>query len=532
MRFANVSTTDDALTAEVAINRHSLPGKFGEVTPPDTNAAARDDLIAAKSRPESSARSYHLRCKLAGQTMNPFDAISIAPGVEMPKLGPAQRNRLRELGDRCGETVVYDGTGAAATSGALLILLEPINALRAEALIDSLSDTTVVAIPLGENPAFDAIKDRLTTHGAIGAEGAEGPHHLWWGGRASLTAPTGVYRADGLLLASCGRGDAASGEHLARLRAEIGLFGFESSVEAMPDEWADEARSTWKIDFILQQLDRSDRPLLWIAPEVALKRRPILPQALGCDVAFHRRCDGTVDTRVMGFRPTEPARALLRVWRRLSAAFPDLPESYVFDQAWILTCAQRQLETAWLPRSYCETDPLIRGAALQLPWAASNRDAELNYDVHPQRARRFGRPQPPEPVLVMQERQPRHRPIMVVVRDVREAPAIALSAAVEAIAAAFTADSGGFARLELVLCEDLAEIDRLMADYDDGWVVPVNPTGDFPSDGFARFSRHAAAIGDVALPDAAPDGSVVDLPWGARRNGQRLGPFIRRPLPA
>jgi len=462
--------------------------------------------------------------------MNRCEEFQISPDMAMPRLGTAQRRRLRALAERCGTTVVGDGTGAAGSPGALLILTEPIHAVRAEAVIGALDDRAIVAIPCSENPAFDAIKQRLTPHGQIGAEGAEGPHHLWWGGLAPLAAPTGVYPADGLVLASCGDDDGADG-NLARLRREIELFGLAAVVEPMPDDLSAGARATWTIDFILRQLEQSDRPLLWLAPEARLQRRPILPQALDCDVGFHRVWDGTIDPRVMCFRPTEPTRALLRVWRRLTAAFPDLPQGFVLDQAWVLTTAQRQLETAWLPRSYCETDPLIRGATLQLPWAAEDPDAAPGYDLRPQRARRFGRPQPPEPVLVMQGRQSWHRPIMVVMRGVRAATAAALCAAVEAIAAAFDADPGGFARMELVLCEDLAEIGKLMADYDEGWVVAVTPAADFPADGFARFGHLAGLVRDDDTLTVAPDAPVTG-PGGVRRADQRLGPFIRRPLPA
>ncbi|NEW87044.1 hypothetical protein DU475_07180 [Rhodopseudomonas sp. WA056] len=446
----------------------------------------------------------------------------------MPRLGEAQRARLRQLAERCTGTVFWDKATTTVAPGTLVIVPEPIDALRAETLVDSLDETSVVVIPTGASPAFDPLKARLKAHGVIGTDGAASPHQFWWGGRRSLAPQTGIYRPDGIVLASCCLAGTQPDDTLARLRSEIDLFGLTGMVAELPR--AEVGYGTWKIDFIIDQLDERDLPLLWLAPDVSVKRYPVLAQALDCDLAFHRRANGVVDPRVMVFRPTEATHALLQVWRKLSLACPDLPESFVFDQAWILTTAQTPLETASLPQSYCEADPTIRAATLRVPPVFD--DTVICAGRYPRIAHRFGRPRAPEPALIMKSPEPRRQPVIVVISAHRDAPQGSACAALQSLASAFAADSGGFAQLELVLCEETAEMSQLMASYDEGWVVPAATDGYFPSDTFVRLAERTRAACSL---DVSARGSVAGLfsaaiSAQARWSQYGLGPFIRRPL--
>ncbi|NEW93314.1 hypothetical protein DY468_15255 [Rhodopseudomonas sp. BR0M22] len=413
-----------------------------------------------------------------------------------------------------------------------MILLEPINALRAEALVDALDDAATIAIPCSASSAFDPVKTRLEAHGTIGVDGADAPHQLWWGGRRPPAAPTGIYRPDGIVVTTCYLHGTQSGEALLRLQAEADLFGLKPIVQELPQTPVGYVAS--KIAFIMEQLDRTTRPLLWIAPDVAVKQHPVLLQALNFDVAFHRRKDGVADPRVMAFRPTEATRALLRVWQRLSFDFPDLPESFVFDQAWILTTAQQPLETSWLPGSYCEADSTIRSATFRVPPPVFDIDTALCSGSYPRIARRFGRPHAPEPALIIKGRNPQRHPVMVVITGHRDAAPGKVSTAFQAIASAFAADCGGFAQLELVLCEETAEMRQLMANYDDGWVVPAAADGHFPPDTFVRLGRRAAladAAGSLDIAAPSPVTNIVSAAMSAQARWSQhgLGPFIRRP---
>uniref|UniRef100_Q07TJ3 Uncharacterized protein n=1 Tax=Rhodopseudomonas palustris (strain BisA53) TaxID=316055 RepID=Q07TJ3_RHOP5 len=472
--------------------------------------------------------------------MNLLDEASIVPGFEMPRLGAAQRCRLQQLSQRVAETVVWDGVGALPRPDALVVVLEPANAAHVEALVRSLDRGSIVALPFGENPVFDPIKSKLVAHGLIGAEGAEAPHQLWWGSVEPLRPRTGIYRRDGALFVSCYARGSIPEPTLARFCAHLELLGLDSVVEEIATDAGSMMRGTDKIDFITRQLNVSMRPVFWIDPAAIVRQLPLLPQSLGCDVAFCHRGRGEIETRALFFRPTATTNALLEVWHRLSMAYPDLPEHFLFDQAWILTCAQRSIETAWLPGSYAECDPVIRGATIELETMARARNSRQPFDLDPAIDRRFGRAQTPEPHLIMPGTDWRHRPIMVVIRDVQAASARDVGALVECIASAFEADAGGFCRLEIMLCTSDDEVASVVRLDGEGWVVLAGADEWFAPDAFAALGRAAEAIGPGS-PEH--DGSMVadvknsvvsfappEIQAPARREVTHPGALLRRPM--
>jgi hypothetical protein len=427
--------------------------------------------------------------------MNFLDEAPMVPGLEIPRLGAVQRRRLQQLSRRAAETVVWDGVGALSRPDALVVVLEPANAARVEALIRSLDRGSIVALPFGENPVFDPIKSKLVAHGLIGAEGAGAPHQLWWGGVEPLRPPTGIYRRDDTLFVSCYARGTIPHSTLARFGAHLELLGLDNVVEEISTEVGATLRGTDKIDFIMRQLEADTRPVYWIDPAAILRQHPLLPQSLGCDVAFCRRRGGGIETRALFFRPTAPASALLEVWRRLSMAYPDLPENFLFDQAWILTCAQRSIETAWLPQSYAQCDPVIRETTIELETTGGARSSLQTFDFHLMFGRRFGRAHAPEPHLIMPGTDWRHRPIVVVIRDVHTATALGVGMVVERVASAFEADAGGFCRLEIVLCTSDDDVASVVQLDDEGWVVFAGADEWFALDAFAELGRAAEAIG-------------------------------------
>ncbi|ABD86433.1 hypothetical protein [Rhodopseudomonas palustris] len=419
--------------------------------------------------------------------MNVLDEIQTAARLPSLTLGPAQRNRLAQL---CVQRtpVVWDATCAAPPGGAVIVL-DPASTARMEALVGSLDPDAIVIIPFGEHPAFDGLKAKLAIHGSIGAEGAAAPHHLWWGGVKPLSARTGMYSKAGTLLLSSYRNGSVPERQLMRFRGYIDLNGLDCVIERSPNE--PRARGTHKIDFILRQLQAGDRPVFWIDTGAEIRRHPVLPQSLGCDFAVHRKRGGELDTAAMFFRPTEPARALLQAWRDLSLGYPDLPEHFLLDQAWILTAAQRQIETAWLPEDYCQTDPALRdGATIVIDHTRFERSAAQLPTRHLLAARRFGRQQAPEPHLIMKGMDGARGAITVVVRDVLGRDASQVGGAVEAISRAFAADCGGFSKLELVLCGWADDVHAVMQIEDNGWVLVTDPAERLRPDAFKAPDRH------------------------------------------
>src|SRR3954466_16186358 len=98
------------------------------------------------------------------------------------KLGAAQRRRLEWLAGSYGTAVMQTGAEMSAGDSGVIIVAEPPSGARAELLCRTLHAGCVVAIPFGENPAFDFFKSKLIEFGTVGPWGDDGPHELWWGG--------------------------------------------------------------------------------------------------------------------------------------------------------------------------------------------------------------------------------------------------------------------------------------------------------------------------------------------------------------
>jgi hypothetical protein len=409
-------------------------------------------------------------------------------------------------------------------------------------LVRSLHENSIVIIPSGENPTFDVLKSRLFAYGSIGAEGAGSPHHLWWGGVKPLVVPTGLYRKqDTLFVSTCAR-ECLTEDKASRLTAALDRLGLDSLVEATAADGAS-AHGLAKIDFIVRQWEQTDRPIFWIAAEADVRQHPLLPQALGCDFAVHKRRSGEIDTGALFFHRTDAARDLLKIWQRLTSSYPDLPEAFLLDQAWTLVASQRQIETAWLPDTYWHTgNGGACGSAVVIQCdpihVAANSDHNLALRCH--RARRFGRHQAPEPHLIMRATGSTRGPITVLIRDVLASDAGNVNGAIEATARAFAANAGGFSQLELVLCGWEDDVESVMRIEDDSWVLVTDPSERLQPSAFAMLDlstvmRAGAAPGEVcATMSAWESGAVIrlaDKMLGAKikRSGKHHASLVKRP---
>src|SRR3954468_12359808 len=90
------------------------------------------------------------------------------------KLGPAQQRRLEWLVGRYGTPVMQTGAEMSAGDSGVIIVAGPPSGARAELFRRTLHAGCVVAIPFGENPAFDFLKSKLTEFGTVGPCGADG----------------------------------------------------------------------------------------------------------------------------------------------------------------------------------------------------------------------------------------------------------------------------------------------------------------------------------------------------------------------
>ncbi|MGP9814348.1 hypothetical protein ACTZWT_22790 [Rhodopseudomonas sp. NSM] len=412
-----------------------------------------------------------------------------------PRLGAAQLARLRQLVGGYPVVVCWDGMSPVPATAAAVVVLDATNAARIEMLIGSLHENAIIILPTSENPAFDLLKSKLYAHGSIGAEGAEAPHHVWWGGVKPPVVRTGVYRREDTLFVSATPHDDADGATARGLMTDLSQLGLDAMVAplAAPDAAAQRCA---RVDFILEQWGRAGRGVFWIDPAARVAAHPLLPQAAGCDFAVHRQPNGAMTTGALYFNQTDAARALLEMWQRLTHAYPDLPDSFLLDQAWVLITSQRQIETAWLPDAYWRADELAarEHSVIVRPSGAADAEPQLDRFAAPlQLGRRFSRHQAPEAHLIMTAPGAGRGPITVVVRDVLATGARHIGSVVEAITRVFAADNGGFSQLEVVLCAWDEDIDQVLQIRDYSWVLLMDPSEPVTEDIFRALP---GAIGE------------------------------------
>ncbi len=457
-------------------------------------------------------------------------------------LGEIQRYRLRQLLRRHRGTVFWNGSSGVEEADLAVIVLNAANPPRIETLVRSLHENSIVIVPSGENPAFDFLKSKLHAYGSIGSQGTMAPHHIWWGGVKPLCVPTGLYpRTDTLFVSSFLR--TSPFEHRpVRLAGDLERLGLQNVIEGM--DITAPSSPTFKIDFIIRQWERANRPLFWIAPDATVCRHPVLPQSIGCDFAVYKSRSGQMETGVVFFHQTEPARALLDTWQQLAHEYPDVPEAFLLDQAWTLVSSQRQIETAWLPDDYwrAAAQGARRGAAvIQYDRVEASPVPDPSIVQRFQRARRYGRHQAPESHLVMQGSSSHTGgPITVLIRDVLAGDAESVSSAIEAAAAAFAADPGAFSRMEVVLCAWDEDVDSVMQIADDSWVLLTDPSERLQRDAFSKLPVADTKTGSTphAIYSAATTNHsaqifrLADPSLGAKlkRSGKYGRSFLTRPL--
>src|SRR5882757_3593485 len=437
-------------------------------------------------------------------------------------LGAIQRHHLLQLIRRYCGTVLWDGVSTVTAPAVSVVVLNTATAPSIEMLVSSLHENSIVIIPFGENPAFDFLKSKLHAYGSIGSQGTTAPHHIWWGGVKPLSVPTGLYRKEDMLFISLFPRGFISEEKASRLAADLEQLGLDRVVEGSKSEILS---GLPKIDLIIRQWERANRPIFWIDPEARVFHHPVLPQSLGCDFAVHKRQSGEMEIGAMFFHQTEAARALLDTWHRLTRAYPDLPEAFLFDQAWTLVSAQRQIETAWLPDTYWHPAGLQswnRTGVIQYDPVDRPRPSEEYFTLPFQRARRFGRHQAPEAHLIMQGVATTRGAITVLIRDVLAGNAQSVSGAIEAAAKAFAADPGGFSRMEVVLCAWDDDVDAVMEIEDATCVLLTDPSERLELNAFSKLDTFDAVRIDLPLRQEQIQGGHRT----SRENGNRI-PALR-----
>ncbi len=352
--------------------------------------------------------------------------------------------------------IMQTGAETSTTKSGVVIVAEPPSGARAELFCRALHAGCAVAIPFGENPAFDFLKSKLTEFGTIGPCGADGPHELWWGGIAwPVVEFNDASSAAPLRIISCyphGTDEAPA----RRLRQTLERFQLDFDIQPIASEAGDRLGWIEKIDFIVRMWRQYRQPLLFVEADSVLRQPPLLPVNLECDVALHKWNGWEMSARTLYLGTSDATGALLQTWRQLATVFPAIWEGYLLDQAWSLISSQMPLDTVWLPRSYhtLTGEFAARQAAIihNLPATAADLGPDQNFAADQRVARRAGRTGARDSLIVLRSPVISNKSVAVILREVESCDARAVAASIEALTSAFAGDCGGFGQLELSLC--------------------------------------------------------------------------------
>ena len=425
------------------------------------------------------------------------------------KLGTAQRHRLEWLAARYGApAMLADAEISAAASGVVLVD-EPPSGARAELFCRTLHAGRVVAIPFGENPAFDFLKSKLTEFGTVGPCGADGPHELWWGGvEWPETESNGPLPATPPRIISCyrrGIDDAPA----RRLRKALERLQLAFDIEPIATEAGDPIGCVDKADFMLRMWRQHRQPLLFVEIDAAVRRLPLLPVSLECDIAVHKWNRWEMSARTLYLGTSDASEALLQTWQQLAAIHPAIWEGYLLDQAWSLVSSQMPLDTVWLPRSYhaLSGEFAARQATIihNLPATTGDLGPDPDFAADLRVARRAGRTGARDSLIVLRSPIISNKSVAVILRDAESRDARAVAATIEALTSAFARDCGGYGQFELSLCawQDDIRIAREAATLAQCRVLEIGAGQTVNPDMFCALAQREAV--HVPSPTTAAD---------------------------
>ena len=210
---------------------------------------------------------------------------------------------------------------------------------------------------------YDEGKSLLVEHGTIGScDDYPGPM-LWWGG---LEAETARGSAAGVpIVISFYTTGTPYEEEVKGLQGSLARLGLEHVVQGVKPAGSWEANCAMKARYIRDELDRLDRPVLWVDADAVVRRAPVLLSGGEMDLAVHKFAGWQFASGTVYFNRTPMARMVLDRWVELCETRPGIWDQIHLDAAWESVAARHPLRTQWLPASYTKIFDAEVGAAFE-----------------------------------------------------------------------------------------------------------------------------------------------------------------------
>ena len=180
--------------------------------------------------------------------------------------------------------------------------------------------------------------------------------------------------------------------HARQLRAECNRLGLDSHIERRPSAGGYLENTCQKPTFLLECLERFQRPVLWIDVDGSIRRLPDHFRERGWDMQARRMPPvrpRTWHVGTMYWEPTDVALAFIRRWIELTG---DMSDESSLEQAW-----QEQghtLKARDIPSTYFEIPtprrPMTRECVIfhRLSSGASKRQQTARFNAHEEQERR------------------------------------------------------------------------------------------------------------------------------------------------
>ncbi|MEL6498196.1 MAG: class I SAM-dependent methyltransferase [Planctomycetota bacterium] len=197
---------------------------------------------------------------------------------------------------------------------------------------------------------YDEGKALLVEHGTIGSCEDYPTPMLWWGGDEAESprgSAAGVPAVVSYYTVGTPYADEVKG-----LLGSCAKLGLDHHVRGVESAGSWEANCAMKARFIRDELDRLDRPVLWVDADAVIRRPPVLLSGGEPDFAVHKFRGWQFASGTVYFNRTPLARRVVDRWVELCEARPEIWDQIHLDSAWESVAARYPLRTQWLPAGY------------------------------------------------------------------------------------------------------------------------------------------------------------------------------------
>jgi SAM-dependent methyltransferase len=170
----------------------------------------------------------------------------------------------------------------------------------------------------------------------------------------SVWKSTKGVRSDPFLVVSFFTNDPVYRRHIERLHNGLEEFGLEYELFMIDSLGGWELNCAFKSAFVVEQMMKSGRPVIWLDADSTLERQPSLLFEIKDDFAVNRTLNAIFNSAVVYFSNSPASLELAVRWRDRCKADPLTWDQTHLQSAWADNSFQGPLSSYWLPDAYAQ----------------------------------------------------------------------------------------------------------------------------------------------------------------------------------